>query len=59
MPTGEFPSRDIRYSTHGYTVSLLEANCMQSEVSSLSIVADGSHDLFGVFFVEGPPGLEN
>lgn len=46
MPTGESPGGDIIYSTHGYSVSLWEANCMQRKASSLSIVTDGSHDLF-------------
>lgn len=46
MSTGGSPRRDIRYSTHGYSVSLWEASDMQREGSSLSTTADGSRDLF-------------
>lgn len=46
MPTGESPSGDISSSTHGYSVTLWEANYMHREASSLSVVADGSDDLF-------------
>lgn len=46
VPTGESPSRDISYSTHGYSVSLWEANYMQRGASALSTMTDGSRDLF-------------
>lgn len=45
-PTGEPPSGGISYSTHGYSISLWEANYMHKKASGLSPMADGSLDLF-------------
>lgn len=61
VSASQSPCRNIGYSTQGYSVSLWEANYMQSEGSSFSTVADGNRDLLLMWhtcasFLGGPPG---